>query len=134
MTERSAYLIVDCVSKFFLKYPKSKLREVRLVNFDVEVAEALVFEMVGKFTAGCETSESERDYSGSELDSEVEEGESEQSDGDDHNQDQEEQDPDEDAAIAPGKTPEQKNAIGNSLAQRKYLAMKAQASRRQSIA
>jgi len=125
--ERSAYLIVDCVSKFFMKYPKSKLREVRLVNFDVEVAEALVFEMVGKFTAGCETSESEKDFSGSELESEGEG--SEQSDVEDGQDAEEEEDP-----TISNKTPEQKNIIANNLAQRKYLAMKAQASRRQSIA
>lgn len=126
--ERSAYLIVDCVSKFFMKYPKSKLREVRLVNFDVDVAEALVFEMVGKFTAGCETSESERDFSESELESEGDgEGEeaSEQSDVTD-DQDGE--------AVDPNQTPEQKNIVANNLAHRKYLELKAQAGRRQSIA
>jgi len=123
--ERSAYLIVDCVSKFYVKYPKSKLREVRLVNYDLDVAEALVFEMVGKFTAGCETSESERDFSGSEPESEL----SEQSDVDDSQELDEE-----DGTVIAAKTPEQKTAIANTVAQRKYLAMKAQSSRRQSIA
>lgn len=117
--ERSAYLIVDCVSKFYVKYPKTKLREVRLVNFDTDVAEAMVFEMVGKFTAGCETSESERDYSGSEPESE------EDGNGD-------EEDEDEEDGGDSNKTPEQKNIIANSMAHRKYLL--AQASRRQSIA
>jgi len=74
--ERCAYLLVDCISKFFLQHPKSKLREIRLVNLDREIADALKFEMVGKFTAGCETSESERsDYSGSEMDDDIEEDE-----------------------------------------------------------
>jgi len=129
--ERSAYLIVDCVSKFFLKYPKSKLREVRLVNFDADVAEALVFEMVGKFTAGCETSESERDYSESEIESEA----SEQSDAEETDiPEVEVEEEEDDTEVIAAKTPEQKNVIANTLAQRKYLAMKAQSSRRQSIA
>lgn len=71
--QRSAYLLVDCIAKFFMQHPKSKLREIRLVSYDQEVADAMKFEMVGKFTAGCETSESDRsDLSGSEMDDEME--------------------------------------------------------------
>jgi len=121
--ERCAYLLVDCVSKFWLKYPKARLREVRFVNFDSDVAESIVFEMVGKFTAGCETSESEKDYSGSEIESDV----SEQSDIDTQDDDIEEE---QDSNI---QTAEEKNKLANSLAQRRYIIMNAQ-SRRQSIA
>jgi len=71
--QRSAYLLVDCVAKFFMQHPKTKLREIRLVSFDQEVADAMKFEMVGKFTSGCDTSESERsDLSGSEVEDEME--------------------------------------------------------------
>jgi len=105
-----------------MKYPKSKLREVRFVNYDTEVAEALAFEMVGKFTSGCETSESERDYSGSEVESEL---------SDEESLDLEEVE--EDDVLTSEQTPEQKNIIANNLAQRRYVTMKAQA-RRQSIA
>jgi len=122
--ERCAFLLVDCVSKFWMKYPKSKLREVRFVNYDSEVAEALVFEMVGKFTSGCETSESEKDYSGSEPESDV----TDQSDVEEEFVNDEDE-----AAVIATRTPEQKNIIANTLAQRRYVTMKAQA-RRQSIA
>jgi len=123
--ERCAYLLVDCVSKFWMKYPKSKLREVRFVNYDTEVAEALVFEMVGKFTSGCETSESERDYSGSEVESEISE--------EDNSDFEESVNGEEEGDLAAAQTPEQKNIIANNLAQRRYVQLKAQA-RRQSIA
>jgi len=71
--QRCSYLLVDCIAKFFLQNPKSKLREIRLVGFEQEVADAMKFEMVGKFTSGCDTSESERsDFSGSEMEDEME--------------------------------------------------------------
>jgi len=134
--ERCAYLLVDCVSKFWMKYPKSKLREVRFVNYDAEVAEAIVFEMVGKFTSGCETSESEMDYSGSDL-SENEEDlneDVEEKEGEKEEKGEKSAEDEEEAAIsAAGHTPEQKNSLANQMAQRKYVIMKAQ-SRRQSIA
>jgi len=65
--ERCAYLLVDCIRRFFVRYPKSKLQEVRIVNSEPDVTEAFVFEMVGRFTAACETSDSEG-ASGSDLD------------------------------------------------------------------
>eukprot|EP01111_Echinosteliopsis_oligospora_P008948 TRINITY_DN2528_c0_g1_i2.p1 TRINITY_DN2528_c0_g1~~TRINITY_DN2528_c0_g1_i2.p1 ORF type:complete len:507 (-),score=151.62 TRINITY_DN2528_c0_g1_i2:39-1559(-) len=61
--ERCAYLLIDCIAKFMHKYPKSHLREIRVVSHREDVTSALVFESIGKFTAGCETSESERDIS-----------------------------------------------------------------------
>jgi len=128
--ERCAYLLVDCVSKFWMKYPKAKLREVRFVNYDTEVAEALVFEMVGKFTSGCETSESELDYSGSEPESE---SDSEVTAGVPSEEGLAEEVDDETIIKNSTHTPEQKNIIANQLAQRRYVIMKAQ-SRRQSIA
>jgi len=57
--ERCAYLLVDCIAKFVHKHPTSKLREIRLVNLAEDVTDAVVFEVVGKFTSGCDTSESE---------------------------------------------------------------------------
>jgi putative ATPase len=73
--ERCAYLLVDCIAKFVAKHPTSKLREIRIVNLTEEVTDAVVFEVVGKFTAGCDTSESERDGSSDYEDDE--EGEEE---------------------------------------------------------
>jgi len=69
--ERCAYLLVDCIAKFVHKHPMSKLREIRIVNHSEEVTDAVVFEVVGKFTSGCDTSESERDGS-SDYDDEEE--------------------------------------------------------------
>jgi Macro domain len=63
LSERCAYLLVDCIAKFFHKHPKTKLQEIRIVNHSEVVTDAVVFEVVGKFTSGCETSESERDGS-----------------------------------------------------------------------
>jgi len=57
--ERCAYLLVDCIAKFFHKHPKTKLQEIRIVNHSDVVTDAVVFEVVGKFTSGCDTSESE---------------------------------------------------------------------------
>lgn len=48
----------------------SKLREFRIINYSEEVSDAVVFEVVGKFTSGCETSESERDGSSEDFDDE----------------------------------------------------------------
>jgi len=61
--ERCAYLLVDCIAKFVHKHPNSKLREIRIVNISEDVTDAVVFEVVGKFTSGCDTSESDRDAS-----------------------------------------------------------------------
>lgn len=72
--ERCAYLLVDCISKFYHKHPKTKLQEIRIVNHTDVVTDAVVFEVVGKFTSGCDTSESERDAY-SDNDEEEEEGE-----------------------------------------------------------
>jgi len=77
--ERCAYLLVDCISKFFHKHPKTKLKEIRIVNYSDMVTDAVVFEVVGKFTSGCETSESELTSSDYEDD---EEGEGEDEEGD----------------------------------------------------
>jgi len=120
--ERAAYLLVDCVSKFWLKYPKSKVREVRFVNFDKDAAEAIVFEMVGKFTAGCETSESEKDFSESEQEQESEMSAGEPSDVDNN--------VDEEIETAGPKSPEKLNIIANNLEHKKYFM---KSSRRQSI-
>lgn len=68
--ERCAYLLIDCIAKFVHKHPMSKLREFRIINYSEEVADAVVFEVVGKFTSGCDTSESERDGSSEEFDDE----------------------------------------------------------------
>jgi len=70
--ERCAYLLVDCISKFVHKHPMSKLREIRIINHSEEVTDAVVFEVVGKFTSGCDTSESERDGSSDAEDFEEE--------------------------------------------------------------
>jgi len=74
--ERCAYLLVDCIAKFIHKHPLSKLREIRIVNHshNQDITDAVVFEVVGKFTSGCDTSESERssDYE-EEEEEEVEE-------------------------------------------------------------
>ncbi len=74
-TERCAYLLVDCIAKFFHKHPQSPLREIRIVNLSETVTDAMVFEVVGKFTSGCETSESDRDSSDYDEDDEVDEEE-----------------------------------------------------------
>lgn len=76
--ERCAYLLVDCIAKFAHKHPMSKLREIRIVNHSEEVTDAVVFEVVGKFTSGCDTSESERDGSESEDYEEEDEEEGEE--------------------------------------------------------
>jgi len=75
--ERCAYLLVDCIAKFINKHPMSKLREIRVINHSSDVTDAVVFEMVGKFTSGCDTSESERDGS-SDAEGEGEEEEEEE--------------------------------------------------------
>jgi len=80
--ERCAYLLVDCIAKFFHKHPKTKLKEVRIVNHNESVTDAVVFEVVGKFTSGCDTSESERDGS-SDYDDEEEEDDEEYEDFED---------------------------------------------------
>jgi len=72
--ERCAYLLVDCIAKFFHKHPKTKLQEIRIVNHNESVTDAVVFEVVGKFTSGCDTSESERDGT-SDFEEEEEEDE-----------------------------------------------------------
>lgn len=71
--ERCAYLLVDCISKFVHKHPTSKLREIRIVNHSSDVTDAVVFEVVGKFTSGCDTSESDRDESDYDEDEEFDE-------------------------------------------------------------
>jgi len=76
--ERCAYLLVDCIAKFVHKHPMSKLREIRIINHNEEVTDAVVFEVVGKFTSGCETSESERDGSSDADDFEEEDEEVEE--------------------------------------------------------
>jgi len=73
--ERCAYLLVDCIAKFFHKHPKTKLQEIHIVNHNESVTDAVVFEVVGKFTSGCDTSESERDGSSDYDDEEDEEDE-----------------------------------------------------------
>lgn len=76
--ERCAYLLVDCISKFVHKHPMSKLREIRIINHSEEVTDAVVFEVVGKFTSGCDTSESERDGSSADEYEEDEEEDAEE--------------------------------------------------------
>lgn len=71
--ERCAYLLVDCIAKFFHKHPKTKLQEIRIVNHNETVTDAVVFEVVGKFTSGCDTSESEREGSSDVEDEEEDE-------------------------------------------------------------
>jgi len=68
--ERVAYLLVDCIAKFVYKHPMSKLREIRIINHSVEVTDAVVFEVVGKFTSGCDTSESASDFEDEEVEEE----------------------------------------------------------------
>jgi len=74
--ERCAYLLVDCIAKFVHKHPLSKLREIRIVNppQNPDVTDAVVFEVVGKFTSGCDTSESERSSDYEDDEAEDEEG------------------------------------------------------------
>lgn len=81
--ERCAYLLVDCIAKFFHKHPKTKLTEIRIVNHAEVVTDAVVFEVVGKFTSGCDTSESEREGS-----SDVEDEDEEEEDYEDFEEDQ----------------------------------------------
>eukprot|EP00026_Physarum_polycephalum_P006537 Phypoly_transcript_06585.p1 GENE.Phypoly_transcript_06585~~Phypoly_transcript_06585.p1 ORF type:complete len:409 (+),score=82.13 Phypoly_transcript_06585:425-1651(+) len=81
--ERCAYLLVDCIAKFFHKHPKTKLQEIRIVNHNDNVTDAVVFEVVGKFTSGCDTSESERDGSSDYDDEDYEEGEEDFEDDED---------------------------------------------------
>lgn len=60
----------------------TKLQEIRIVNHNESVTDAVVFEVVGKFTSGCDTSESERDGS-SDYEEEEEDEEYEDFDEDD---------------------------------------------------
>lgn len=87
--ERCAYLLVDCIAKFFHKHPKTKLKEIRIVNHSDIVTDAVVFEVVGKFTSGCDTSESEMGTSDVEEEEEEEDfEEDEEVEGDENNEDE----------------------------------------------
>lgn len=108
--ERCAYLLVDCIAKFFNKHPKTKLKEIRIVNHTQVVTDAVVFEVVGKFTSGCETSESENASSEDEAYDEDEDEEEEEE------EDDEEYEGDEDPTLATSSSaPRNGNPAGPSF-------------------